>query len=73
MSNRSPLGDTQTGNVNGAALAAGNVLRIIDEMDHSCSIDMEILTDYQPHPNPPPKGGSFPFWGGIRGASNLKS
>ena len=36
--NRSPLGDTQTGNV--------NVLRTIDEMDHSYSIDMEILTDY---------------------------
>ena len=44
--NFSPLGDTQTGYVNGAALAAGNVLRTIDETDHSCSIDMEILTDY---------------------------
>jgi len=34
----SPLGDAQTGYM--------NVLRTIDDVDHSYSIDMEILTDY---------------------------
>ena len=33
--NNSPLGDTQTKYV--------NVLRTIDEMDHSCSIDINVL------------------------------
>ena len=38
MINYSPLGDSQTGYM--------DVLRTIDEMGHSYSIDMEILTDY---------------------------
>ena len=45
-SNFSPLGDAQTGYVNGAALAASNVLRTREKRDNGYSIDMEILTDY---------------------------
>ena len=53
MINCSPLGESQTGYMNGAALAAGNVLRTIDEMDNLYSIDMETqrsdLTEGNPN------------------------
>ena len=72
MINCSPLGDTQTGYVNGAALAAGNVLRTRDETDHSYSIDMNVQRTTAP-PQPSPEGREFPPSGGIKGGFNLKS